>query len=258
VDGLEWELWAGAEQDEAEREMLRLKAPAWAFLPPGAALAAALESVRPQCESPVALIELMKAASRLVSWGESIKTDAIASFVRQRKAQATEIPRPTQLDTAGRPIDPERSWAAEIGAALHLSTNTAARHIDTALHLTGTLTATHTALRCGALSWSKAVAISEATLPLSEAAAQAVEAHVLRRAPGQTHTNLNASLRRQVAKHTTRDDTDRHRNAVTERTCKIVPLPDGMAGLWVVHTADKIQQMWIVIQAMADLAKRPT
>ncbi|TCC23173.1 hypothetical protein, partial [Kribbella sindirgiensis] len=33
VDGLEWELWAGAEQDEAEREMLRLKAPAWAFLP---------------------------------------------------------------------------------------------------------------------------------------------------------------------------------------------------------------------------------
>ena len=29
-----------------------------------------------------------------------------------------------------------------------------------------------------------------------------------------------------------------------------------MAGLWVVHTADKIQQMWVVVQAMADLAKR--
>src|SRR4051812_14141878 len=109
VDGLEWELWAGVEQDEAEREMLRRKAPAWVFLPPGAALAAALETVRPQCESPAALIELMKAATRLVSWAQSIMVAAMASFVRQRKAQATEIPRPTQIDTSGRPIDPERS-----------------------------------------------------------------------------------------------------------------------------------------------------
>nr|WP_238351395.1 HNH endonuclease signature motif containing protein [Kribbella shirazensis] len=192
------------------------------------------------------------------AWAASIKTAAQASFVRQRKAQATEIPRPTQIDTSGRPIDPERSWSAEIGAALHLSTDTAARHIDTALHLTGPLTATHTALRCGALTWSKALAISEATRALPPEAAQAVETHVLRRAPGQTHKNLRESLRRQVAKHTIEEDTDRHREAVTDRTCKIVPLPDGMAGLWVVHTADKIQQMWVVVQAIADLAKRPS
>ncbi len=258
VDGLEWELWAGVEQDEAEREMLRLKAPAWVFLPPGAELAAALEELRPQCESPIALIEAMKAAARMEAWAAAIKTAAMASFCRQRKAQATEIPRPTQIDSSGRPIDPERSWTAEVGAALRLSTNTAARHIDTALHLTGTLAATHTALRCGALSVAKALAISEATRALPVEAAQAVEAHVLRRAPGQTHANLTASLRRQVAKYTTHDAADRHRAAVAERTCKIVPLADGMAGLWVVHTADKIQQMWVVVQAMADLAKRGT
>ncbi|TCC19320.1 DUF222 domain-containing protein, partial [Kribbella speibonae] len=258
VDGLEWELWAGVEQDEAEREMLRLKAPAWVFLPPGAALAAALEQVRPQCESPVALIELMKAAARMEAWAASVKAAAMASFWRQRKAQATEIPRPTQIDSSGRPIDPERSWAAEIGAALHLSTNTAARHAETALHLTGALSATHSALRRGALTWSKALAISEATRDLPDPAARSVESHVLRRAAGQTHANLNASLRRQVAKHTSYDDAERHRAAVAERTCKIVPLADGMAGLWVVHTADKIQQMWVVVQAMADLAKRGT
>ena len=74
----------------------------------------------------------------------------MASFVRQRKAQHAEIPRPTQIDTSGRPIDPERSWTAEIGAALQLSKDTAARHIDTALHLTGPLAATHTALRTAA------------------------------------------------------------------------------------------------------------
>jgi hypothetical protein len=256
VDALEWEEWAAVEQDEAERAMLRLKAPAWVFLPPGAELATALEELRPQCESPIALIEAMKAASRMEAWAAAIKTAAIASFVRQRKAQATEIPRPSQIDSSGRPIDPERSWAAEIGAALRLSKETAARHIDTALHLTGTLSATHAALRCGALTFSKALAISEATRPLTPAAAQAVEAHVLRRAPGQTHNNLRRSLRTQVAKHCAEDEANRHREAIRDRTCKIVPLPDGMAGLWVVHTADKIQQMWIVIQAMADLAKR--
>ncbi|MFF0268743.1 hypothetical protein [Kribbella sp. NPDC004536] len=258
VDWLEWQEWAGVEQDQAEREMLRLKAPAWVFLPPGAELAAELETLRPQCESPIALIEAMKAAARIEAWAASIRTAAQASFVRQRKAQLAEIPRPSQIDSTGRPIDPERSWAAEIGAALHLSKDTAARHIDTALHLTGTLSATHAALRCGALTFSKALAISEATRALPPAAAQAVQAHVLRRAAGQTHRNLNQSLRRQVAKHTVREDADKHRAAIADRTCKIVPLADGMAGLWVVHTADKIQQMWIVIQAMADLAKRGT
>src|SRR2546429_587789 len=59
VDALEWELWAGVEQDDAERTMLELKAPAWVFLAPGAELAASLEELRPQCESPVALIEAM-------------------------------------------------------------------------------------------------------------------------------------------------------------------------------------------------------
>ena len=43
VDALEWDLWAGVEQDEAERCLLELKAPAWVFLPPGGELAAALE-----------------------------------------------------------------------------------------------------------------------------------------------------------------------------------------------------------------------
>ena len=216
VDGLEWELWAGVDQDEAEREMLRLKAPAWVFLPPGAELAAALESVRPQCESPIALIELMKAASRMVSWLESIKADAMASFVRQRKAQLAEIPRPTQIDTSGRPIDPERSWTAE---SRRRATSASPRTpppatSTTALHLTGPLAATHTALRCGALTWSKALSISETTRHLPDDAAQAVESHVLRRAASQTHANLRKSLRRQVAKHCAAEESNRHREAV--------------------------------------------
>ncbi len=258
VDQLEWELWASADQDEAERFMLRQSAPAWVFLPPGGDLAAALEETRPQCLSPMALIEYIKATSRLASWAEALKAGAMASFFRQRKAQEAETPRPEVIDSSGRPVDPERSWAAEIGAALHLSTNTAAQHIETALHLTGPVAATLTALRTGAISWSKALAISEATRGLSDDDAKSVETHVLRRAASQTNANLRRSLRTQVAKHQAAAEVDRHRDAVRERTCKIVPLPNGMAGLWIVHTADQIQQMWVAIQAISDLAKRPT
>ncbi len=256
VDAVEWELWDGVDQDEAERELLRREAPAWVFLPPGGQLATELEGTRPQAMSPMALIELMKAASKLSGWAESIKAGAMASFYRQRQAEHRESPRPTQLDSKGRPIDPERSWYGEMALALGLSPNTIGRRVDTALRLTSTLSATHTALRCGALTWGKALAISEATSDLSSDAAQAVEAHVLKRAASQTHKNLLESLRRQVAKHTTREAATRHRAAVTDRTCKIVPLAEGMAGLWIVHTADKIQQMWVTIQAIAKLAKR--
>src|SRR3954454_17661620 len=258
VDALEWELWEGVDQDEAEREMLRRTAPAWVLLPPGGALATALEETRPQAMSPMALIELIKAANRLSGWAEAIKANAMASFVRQRRAEHHESPRPTQLDSKGRVVDPERSWYGEIALALGLSPDTVGRRVDTALRLTSTLSATHTALRCGALTWGKALAISEATSQLPDDAAQAVEAHVLKRAASQTHRNLLESLRRQVAKHTTAQAAEEHRAAAAERTCKIVPLPNGMAGLWIVHTADKIQQIWIAIQAMAALAKRGT
>ncbi|TDW15300.1 HNH endonuclease signature motif containing protein [Kribbella kalugense] len=258
VDALEWELWDGVEQDEAERAMLRREAPRWVFLKPGGDLATALEDTRPQAMSPTALIELMKAADRLTGWSESIKATAIASFIRQRRAEHQDSPRPTQLDAKGRPIDPERSWYSEIALALGLSPDTVGRRAETALRLTSTLSATHSALRCGALTWGKALAISEATRTLPDDAAQAVEAHVLKRAASQTHRNLRESLRRQVAKHTAPQAAEDHRAAAADRTCKIVPLSDGMAGLWIVHTADKIQQIWIAIQAMTTLAKRAT
>ncbi|TDO43285.1 uncharacterized protein DUF222 [Kribbella sp. VKM Ac-2527] len=258
VEAFEWQEWALADQNEAERFLLELDAPAWVFLPPGAELAAALEQVRATTLSPMALVELIKATARQTAWSESIRLEAIASFWRQRQAQSSDIPRPSQIDTAGRPVDPERSWAAEIALALKVSPETVGNHIDTALHLTSTLTATHSALRCGAISLSKAIAISTKTRELTEAQARAVEAHVLKRAAGQTHANLLKSLGIQVAKYDAKKKADRHRKAVDERCCKIVPLADGMAGLWIVNTADKIQQIWVVIQALATLAKRHT
>jgi hypothetical protein len=258
VEAFEWEQWAGVDQDAAERDMLAERAPAWVGLAPGGELAAALETVRPQTESPIGLIEVMKAAARLSAWAEAVKLAAIAGFYRQRQAQAVDIPRPRELDAQGRPSDPLRSAAAEIAAALRLAPATATSHLDTALRLTSTLTATHTALRCGAITLSKALAIADATNPLPPAAQRAVQHRVLPRAAGQTHAGLRAALRRAVAAADTRDQAARHRDATRNRECRIVPLADGMAGLWITHTADKIQQLYTVVRALAALAKRPT
>jgi hypothetical protein len=92
VDALEWEVWAGVDQDDAERAMLADRAPGWVFLAPGGELAAALEGVRPQAESPIALIEVMKAAARMVAWAESVKMSAMASFERQRPGPGRRHP----------------------------------------------------------------------------------------------------------------------------------------------------------------------
>ena len=147
VDDLEWDEWHGIDQDDAERALLALEAPPWVFLPPGGQLATALEDTCPQTMSPIALIELMKAATRQTGWIEALKAEAIASFIRQRRAEHATHPRPTHYDTNGRPIDPERSWYAELALALGVTKETIARRATTALRLTGPLRATHTALQ---------------------------------------------------------------------------------------------------------------
>jgi hypothetical protein len=256
VDALEWELFAAIDHDEAERFLLEDKAPPWMTLPPGGELATALERLRPTVESPIALVEVMKASGRLVAWAESIKIAAMASFYRQREAQAADIPRPV-TDERGRPADPLRSAAAEIGAALRLAPSTTDSHISNALRLTSVLPMTYGALRCGAISLSKALTIAEATAHLPLEAQHDVEEKVLPRAPEQTQGALKAALRRAVARVDARREGKRHKDAVKERQCRLVPLADGMAGLWLTHTADKIRTLFAAIQALAAAAKTP-
>jgi hypothetical protein len=261
VEQLEWELWSAELLADAEAFLLSERAPEWSTLPPGGALAAALEPVDCGTESPAALIEVMKAAVRLGAWVESVKLDAMASFYRQREAQA-ELFRPTPDDAEtgrapanGRPDDQLRSAAAEIAAALRLAPTTVMGHIGTAQRLTGPLHDTWSALRCGAITPAKARAVSEAVEHLPVAAQQSVQAKVLPRAPRQTQPQLRAALRRAVAKVDPRDHRRRHRDSLAERACRMRDLPDGMAGIWLTHSADRIQALMIAVKALAERAK---
>jgi hypothetical protein len=256
VEVLEWQVCGADERDEAEAAMLALRGPAWATLPPGGELATALEATRPSTESPVALIELMRACDREIGWLESIKVAAIAAFTAHRAREAETEPYARSVDdTTGRPADPERSCAAELAAALKVSPATVGPWIDNAQRLITDLGDTYRLLRCGQITLSKALALLEATAALPLPAQHAVEARVLGRAPDQTHAQFRASLRRAVARVDTRETTTRHRDAMRDRTCRKHDLGNGMAGIWFTNSADKIQQAWIAIQALADRAK---
>ncbi len=253
---LEWELYGAESQDEAEAALLADRAPAWMTSPPGGELAVALEQVRCRTETPTALIEVMKAAERLVGWAQSVKLDAMASFMAQRRGEAAAngwVRGTDQL--TGRPMDPDRSAACEVAAALRLSPHTVGGHLETAERLARDLRSTRAALRTGVLTFPKALAVVESTAHLPDEAQQQVEQRVLPRAGTQTQTQLRASLRRAIAQVDPRDHAERHRAAIADRACRKHPLPDGMAGIWLTHSADRIEAAWTAIQSLADLAK---
>ena len=255
VEVLEWELCGADERDEAEAAMLAARAPGWVRLPPGGGLAAALEGVRPSVESPVALIEVMRACDRQVAWLESVKVAAVAAFTAHRAREAATEPYARVVDNAtGRPMDPARSCAAELAAALKVAPNTIGPWVDNARRLVGDLPEAYRALRCGAITLSKALALLDTTSHLPAPVQRAVARRVLERGPRQTHAQFRASLRRAVARVDVRREAERHRDALADRQCRRIDLPDGMAGLWVTHSADTIQQAWIAIRALADRA----
>ncbi len=78
----------------------------------------------------------------------------------------------------------------------------------------------------------------EATFGLDAAVIGKVEERVLGRAGSQTPALFRASLRRAVAAKDARSAEQRHAEArIKEKTVRLCPLPDGMAGIWSVHTA---------------------
>ena len=88
--------------------------------------------------------------------------------------------------------------ADEVAPALRLSRSSAAVRLDLATSLTTRLPGTLAALERGEIDLSKARAVVEATDPLTDEHAAAVQDQVRGRAGTQTAGQLRASLRRAV------------------------------------------------------------
>ena len=94
------------------------------------------------------------------------------------------------------------------------------------------LPATLDLLQAGPISAVQARIIAEEIAPLDDAAAAAVKAEVLPRAPEQTVAQLRRSLTRALLAVDTRSAERARADALAERRVCVTPRSDAMAELW--------------------------
>ena len=130
-------------------------------------------------------LDVVVAAERRIAAAQAVQMRALARFARLRPS--------------GDPGNVMSEFAAdEVAPALRLSRSSAAVRLDLATSLTTRLPGTLAALERGEIDLSKARAVVEATDPLTDEHAAAVQDQVRGRAGTQTAGQLRASLRRAV------------------------------------------------------------
>ena len=130
----------------------------------------------------------------------------------------------TEVSQDGRPGKVPADAYGQVSLALTMSQAGAEWWTNLAVDLQWRLAATGQALRDGTIDLARAKAIAEATGPLDDAKARAVEDRVLPRAGEQTTSQLRASLRRAVI--TADPDGAERRRRQAERQAKVVLYPD--------------------------------
>ncbi len=130
----------------------------------------------------------------------AVAADRIANSAHALRARAVAaVPAAMEGGLLGHDwVDARRLAAAEVGAGLALGSGGADLLVDVASILTDRLPDTLAAASRGELSWPKVVALAEATAPLTDELAAAVEARVLPGAAGRTPAQHRAMIRRWV------------------------------------------------------------
>ncbi|RZS90074.1 uncharacterized protein DUF222 [Motilibacter rhizosphaerae] len=204
---------------------------AWALAGEGAA------SSRP--ESVVladARLALVQACARVEAVAAAVKAELVASAYGQITTATAEA-----VPDAARGGGAEASARAEMALALRMTERGTAAMVDGALLLTTRHPGTRWLLTEGHLSPAHARVIVDEASVLADEDVPALEAAVLRRAPERTVSELRRDVRRAVAKLDPRGAAERHAAAVQQRSVRVTPLPDGMAEIRALLTADEAQ-----------------
>ena len=177
------------------------------------------------------VIEAIRGYDHVASWAAARQARMLAEFAHRRPPDRTDV-----LDRVT--VGPVSAWAPdEVGLALTLSRGTAAARLERSLRLAQVLPATLAAWDAGRIDQAKVTAIHDATLALSDTAAQAVQDRVLPKAPAQTLAQLRAALERAVIATDPAGADARHRKAHRQRRVALNPDRDGMASLWALLSA---------------------
>ena len=224
-------------------------------LAPGPELAELIAGLDPATLSGYDLVSFLGACERQTSWAQARQQDAIRELARRRPAPIE----PADPDhPAGRlPIGACSEFTAdEIAAELRLSRRAAEDRLGLALAL-GRLPGTRALLEAGRIDVPRAREVAAGTIGLDAAQSAAVETRVLGRAPEQTRSRLRDAVRRAVLAADPAAAQIRHERSVRGRRVELVPLDDGMAGVWSVLRADKAQAYYEGITALAVKAAGP-
>ncbi|MBA2389598.1 MAG: DUF222 domain-containing protein [Geodermatophilaceae bacterium] len=170
-------------------------------------------------------VDLIRAWERQIAWASACQLPAVAAL-EDPGADEGPDPQPEQVCVP--------DWCREeLAAALSLSGFQAQARLDLARDLAGRLPGTAAALRAGNVTAGKAAIIAKAVRVLSDEHAAAVEAAVLPEAARQTPGELHRALARAVLEADPEGAAERAADAVERRRVTgVLPLSDGMAGIW--------------------------
>jgi hypothetical protein len=190
------------------------------ILPAGPGLARFLSGADPETAADPELIAMAEAFRRVASWAQAGELAMIAQ-VAARSAAAD--PR-AGLAGDGRPALLTEDATAQVSLGLTLSHTGAEAWTGLAVTLRWRLPRTAAALAAGRIDLYRAKILAEAVIPLSDAAAKAVEDRVIPRAGDLTYGQLHAAVRRAVI--AADPEGAEHRRAAAERRAKLSLYPD--------------------------------
>jgi Domain of unknown function (DUF222) len=178
-------------------------------VPTGPNLVAFLSTTQPDALTDWDLPEVAAAWRRIASWAQAQELAAVAQIASRTAARDPRV----GVGDDGRPARVPASAAAEVSLALTMSQYGAAWWTDLAVELQWRLAATGEALAAGTIDLPRARLIADATAPLDDDTARAVQDTVLPRAADQTTGQLRAALRRAVIAADPEGAEDRRRDA---------------------------------------------
>jgi hypothetical protein len=195
--------------------------------------------------SQFSLIEVAAAADRLASWAAAVQADALAALA-DRQVVPTLPP-----GVGASSISPESMAGRLVAARVCWSPRTGESRVRDSLRLRLELSATLTALRAGRICPRRARVIVDGTAVVDAEQARRVKAKVVPRAERLTPAKLRQAVEKLIAADDPDGGQDRHAAARQRRDVCSYPLPDGMAEIVAMLSAEDGEAVMAALNAAA-------
>jgi hypothetical protein len=230
--------------------LVPVRAPGLEGMPPGPALAGALEAADLSAMGAYELVEAIAAWQRIASWATARQATAIAEL--SRRVEMRPLAGGRQIES----MSSQRITAMEVAARLCLTPASGENIVGRSLCLVETLSGTHAALADGRIDIRRAEVVADELRRQEPTVARRVEADVLGRADRLTAPRLRRAVKQSL--HRLIPDTveQRHSAAAGGRFVRFTPAADGMAWLEAYLPADDAAALNTSLDAAAAAMKR--